>query len=205
MSSSSTPVLIERHHPDRREVEALIRCVYDREYGAKIDTFADLLIALPAPDGEGYVAAAGLRVGGEFFSEIYLDRPIEEMLSKHWRPPAQRSEVAEVSTLAALHPRTSFALISGIIAHLRAMDARFAFFTVTERLHMMLKRVGVPAEELAPATIDKVANPNDWGLYYATNPRVVAIHDAFVSLPAADLTEEQPLEKRPQTKDAVRA
>ncbi|HEY9081201.1 thermostable hemolysin [Magnetovibrio sp.] len=186
MKPALLPVLISPDHPDRAAVEALVRGVYDREYGAKIETFAELMIALPSENG-GYLAAAGLRIGNDFFSEIYLDRPIEDLLSDYWRPPAARNEIAEVTTLAASHPHASLALMAGITGHLRNVNVRFAFFTVTERLHMMLKRVGVPAHELAPARIDKVKNPQDWGLYYATNPRVVAIHDAFVSLPASDV------------------
>jgi len=186
MKTAQLPVLIYPDHPDRAEVEALVRDVYAREYGATIDDFSDLLIALPGEDG-GYLAAAGLRIGDGFFSEIYLERSIEDVLSDHWQPPATRSEIAEVTTLAASHPLASHALMAGITGHLRNHNIRFAFFTVTERLHMMLKRVGVPAQELARATVDKVNNPQDWGLYYATNPRVVAIHDAFVSLPASQV------------------
>lgn len=182
MKPQATTVLIDRQHPDRAQVEAMIRGVYAHEYDAQVPAFADLLIALRGEDG-AYQAAAGLRIGGNFFSEIYLDRPVEDVLSDHWHPPAQRGEVAEVSTLAATHPRTSTALISAIVDHLRGAGVRFAFFTVTERLHMMLKRIGVPAHELARATLDKVDDPSQWGRYYDTNPRVVAIHDAFVTIP----------------------
>lgn len=184
-----TPVLIDRNHPDRARAEALIAKVYAHEYGATVDAFADLLIALPGPDGT-LIAAAGLRVGGDFFSEVYLDRSIEDTLSDHWQPPATRAEIAEVTTLAALHPNASHALFSAIVGYLKAQQVRFAFFTVTERLHQMLKRVGIPAEQLAEARADRVANPEAWGHYYACNPKVVAIHDAFVSMCASAVGAE---------------
>ncbi|MBL4693382.1 MAG: thermostable hemolysin [Magnetovibrio sp.] len=183
MSKALSPILIDRNHPSRAEAESLISGVYEREYGAKIVAFSDLLIALPGDDGV-LKAAAGLRIGGNFFSEIYLDRPIERVLSDHWLPPATRAEIAEVTTLAALHPNASHALFSGIIGYLNALNVRFAFFTVTERLHRMLIRAGIPAEELATAKAEHVHNAEEWGRYYATNPKVVAIHDAFVSMPA---------------------
>jgi len=186
MKQPPRPLLIHPQHPDRAEVEALARDIYAREYGANITVFADTLVALPAPNG-GYQAVAGLHIGGGFFSEIYLERPIEVLLSDHWQPPAARSEIAEVTTLAANHPCASHTLIAAITGYLRDQGVRFAFFTVTERLHMMLMRVGVPAQYLASASHDKVSNPQDWGMYYATNPRVVAIHDAFVSLPASNI------------------
>jgi len=191
MKQAPRPILIHPKHPDRDEVEALARDVYAREYGAKIAAFADTLIALPAPDC-GYLAVAGVRIGGDFFSEIYLDRPIEVVLSDHWYPPAARSEIAEVTTLAANRPCASHALFAAITGYLRDQGVRFAFFTVTERLHMMLKRVGVPAQHLASANIDRVNNPQDWGMYYATNPRVVAIHDAFVTLPVSTIDHGEP-------------
>ena len=177
------PQLLTQDHPARAEVEALIAGVYAREYGASVTTFADLLIALPNPNG-GFWAAAGLRLGGDFFSEIYLDQPIERVLSKCWQPPATRDEIAEVTTLAAVHPNASHALFSAITGYLRGQGVRFAFFTVTERLAQMLKRVGVPAQVLADARAERIANAADWGRYYASNPKVMAIHDAFVSVPA---------------------
>lgn len=189
------PILVPKNHPARAEVEALIAGVYAREYGARITTFADLLIALPnanagqnsGPNGESsgnFWAAAGLRLGSDFFSEIYLDQPIEQVLSKCWQPPATRDEIAEVTTLAAVHPNASHALFSAITGYLRGQGVRFAFFTVTERLAQMLKRVGVPAQVLADARAERIANVEEWGRYYASNPKVMAIHDAFVSVRA---------------------
>ncbi|MCR4377962.1 MAG: thermostable hemolysin [Rhodospirillales bacterium] len=185
MSQFPMPILVPKNHPARAEVEALIAGVYAREYGARITTFADLLIALPNSNGVsggGFWAAAGLRLGGDFFSEIYLDQPIEQVLSKCWQPPATRDEIAEVTTLAAVHPNASHALFSAITGYLRGQGVRFAFFTVTERLAQMLKRVGVPAQVLADARAERIANAADWGRYYASNPKVMAIHDAFVSV-----------------------
>ena len=49
-------------------------------------TFADLLIALPNPDG-GFLAAAGLRVGGDFFSEVYMDQPRSEEHTSELQSP----------------------------------------------------------------------------------------------------------------------
>lgn len=197
MTTATTPILIDTNHPQRGEAEALIAKVYDHEYGAKILAFSDLLIALPDDNGT-LRAAAGLRIGGNFFSEVYLDRPIEEVLSDHWLPPATRCEIAEVTTLAAIHPNASHALFSGIVGYLASLNVRFAFFTVTERLHRMLVRAGIPAEELAPAKADRVHNAEEWGLYYATNPKVVAIHNAFVSMPASNVEHgaSSPLKNR---------
>jgi len=186
MKNLPQPILVTKNHPARAEVETLIRGVYAREYGANVTSFADLLIALPSPDG-GFSAAAGLRMDGDFFSEVYLDNPIEAVLSQYWQPPAARHEIAEVTTLAAVHPNASHALLSAVIGYLRGNGVRFAFCTVTERLFHMLKRIGVPAQELADAKAERIANADDWGHYYATNPKVVAIHDAFVSMAATDV------------------
>lgn len=195
MTAEIVPILIDQKHPKRAEAEALIAKVYAHEYGANIVAFSDLLIALPDVHGT-LRAAAGLRIGGNFFSEIYLERPIEQVLSDHWHPPATRDEIAEVTTLAAVHPNASHALFSGIVGYLKALNVRFAFFTVTERLHRMLIRTGIPAEELALASADKVHNADDWGLYYATNPKVVAIHNAFVSMPATAVEDMKPAQSK---------
>ena len=93
-----------------------------------------------------------------------------------------REQVAEVTCLAGSRPGRSLVLVQHIVALLREKGIAWAFFTATDRLRAILRRSGVPALDVAAANGDKVANSSDWGTYYATDPRVVAIHDDMVMI-----------------------
>ncbi|MDH5187886.1 MAG: thermostable hemolysin [Rhodospirillaceae bacterium] len=172
-------VIMDRSHQDRDKAETLIRNVYQREYGAQVPEIADTIMALIGMDG-AVLSAAGVRTNGDFFSEVYLDANIEEVISKYWSAPVKRSDIAEVTTMASIHPKASLRLMAEIVRHLRAMGASWAFFTITERLRALLKRMGVSTLELALADPAKLTDgAQNWGSYYTHNPHVVAIHDTM--------------------------
>lgn len=178
--------IIDLSHPYRKIVEDMIKGVYLREYNASVTTFADTLVALRGIDG-AVLAAAGVRIGNNFFSEIYLDQPIEACLAEYWSGPVSRNEVAEVTTLASLHPKAVSRLFVEIIHYMRDGGANWAFFTVTERLRMMLKRMGVTALDLGRADPARIAgNLAQWGTYYVTNPTIIAIHDTMAFIPGSE-------------------
>ena len=178
--------IINKSHPDRKIIEYMIKGVYERQYNASVSTFADTLVALRGIDGT-VLAAAGVRIGKDFFSEAYLDKPIEMLLSQYWSNPVKRNEIAEVTTLASVHPKAVSRLFVEIIHFMRSGGASWAFFTVTERLRMMLKRMGVTALDLGNADQTKIAESEAiWGTYYATNPSIIAIHDTMASIPGAE-------------------
>ncbi len=175
---------IDRSHPLRSYVEKRINLVYGKEYGAVVRSFPDTLVVGQGPGGE-IVSAAGVRFYNEpFFSECYLPEAIETVLSRIWKRPVARDQVAEVTGLAGIKPGAAINLIRHIVGTCRDGGANWAFFTATDRLRAILHRTGVPTLDLAAAGIDAVPNPDDWGSYYRTNPRVVAIHYSMVAVDA---------------------
>ncbi len=177
-------LIVERSNPLRRHVEERINLVYGNEYGAVVGNFPDTLIVSQGPDGE-IASAAGVRFYNEkFFSEYYLSEAVENVLGRIWKRPVARDQVAEVTGLAGIRPGAAINLIRHIIQVCRKGGADWAFFTATDRLRAILHRTGVPTIDLAAASIDAVPNPRDWGSYYQTNPRVVAIHDSMILVDA---------------------
>ena len=74
----------------RSVAERFIRNVYAIEYGAQLQNFPSRLFALTNERGE-IMCAAGVRLQEDgFFSELYLDSPIEQALRtaclKAWPP-----------------------------------------------------------------------------------------------------------------------
>lgn len=178
-------------HPLRQDVEAYIREVYSREYSANLTRFPETLVALLDDRGE-ISCAAGVRFSEDgFFSERYLARPIESLLDPVWASPVRREQIAEITSLAGTRPGASLILFQFMADFFRERSVSWLFFTATERLRAILRRSGAPVLDLDGADADCVDDPNQWGSYYAANPRVVALHDSMQSL---STPENQPLE-----------
>jgi hypothetical protein len=173
---------IDCDHLLRRRVEDCIKTVYAEEYGASINDFPKLLVALVDDNGKP-VCAAGLRFSGDgFFSERYLSQPIDRILDQAWASSVRRRQIAEVTSLVGAKPGVSLLLIKHIVDLLRQRSVSWAFFTATERLRAILRRTGVPVLDIGRTSIDCVEDPDQWGGYYDTNPRVVAVHDSMLSI-----------------------
>lgn len=180
---------IERDHPLRRRVEDYIHGVYAREYGADLNSFPDLLVALFDKKGE-VACAAGIRLSEDgFFSERYLARPIDRILDPLWTAPVRCEQVAEVTSLAGTRPGASLILFKQMASVLREHDVSWVFFTATERLRAILRRSGVPVLDLEAADPGRVDDPEQWGRYYDANPRVVALHDSMQSIDAPGVSD----------------
>ena len=55
-------------------------------------------------------------------------------------------------------------------------------FTATGALRRLLRHTGLPYSSLGKASAARVANPEDWGTYYETDPEVCFFSEV-VSLP----------------------
>jgi hypothetical protein len=167
--------LVAPSHPDRSVVEAGIADAYRRTYGACLSTFAPVLVAAFEPGGP--VAAAGLRFGDEpFFSEIYLDQPIEAVIGELAGDAPMREDVVEICSLAAMKTGAAIPFLRGIVGLCHDAGFEWAFFTATAPLRRLLARAGIGSVDLAPAARARIANPLAWGTYYEHAPRVVAVH-----------------------------
>jgi hypothetical protein len=169
----------------RREAEDLIRTTYTDQYGARIDAFPQRLIALLDENGS-VLCAAGLRGASEgFFSERYLDAPVEQVLAGPAGLSVPRQEIFEVSTLVSRCPTASSAFIRAIVAHGRDTGFAWSFFTLTRRLRILVTRMGLPVVTLAPADPARIPDAQAWGTYYASAPSVCAVPDSAARLIAS--------------------
>ena len=178
-------VIVRPSHPLRPQVEAYIGDVYERAFGARGLAFPRRLIALLDDFGHP-VCAAGLRTPAEgFFSEVYIDLPIEQLLTADSGRPVERSRIFEVTTLAS---RTSdisplFIRQLALLGEIAGFD--WSFFTATARLRKLLYQLGIPIAELAPADPGRLADADRWGSYYTHAPLVCAVNKKWLSLGAA--------------------
>jgi len=168
-------LLVPRGHKLRGSVEGLVRGIYARQYGAEIASFPPLLLAMIARDGLP-VCAAGLRFANDgFFSECYLDEPVESVLAEATGIAADRDGIFEVSNLVTCAP----ALVPRFLTHIVSFGDRagydWAFFTATRHLRVLLVRFGLPMVEIGAADPGRVSQLHSWGSYYETDPRILAV------------------------------
>jgi hypothetical protein len=166
----------------RPAAERLIAEVYARHYAARIAAFPHTLITMVGGDNT-LSCAAGLRFAADgFFSEAYLDAPVDTMLSALRPAPLRRESIFEVTSLASRAPRLVGSFLRKIIACGEAAGFEWAFFTATVPLKALLERMDLQLVPLADARSSRVPNPEMWGSYYAFAPRVYAVHRDSIAL-----------------------
>ncbi len=152
----------------------LIRAVYALSYGAQVTNFPKTIIGL-ADNNDRIHAAAGLRDASEpYFSEHYLDAPVETVIGGIAKARVDREAIVEVSSLASRTPAISVRFMTELVLYGEELGFDWAFFTATSRLEKLLRRMRLPLIALGAAKASRVPNPEIWGSYYETDPRVLA-------------------------------
>jgi len=152
----------------------LIRAIYALNYNANVTSFPKTIIGL-VDSRDRVHAAAGLRDASEpYFSEYYLDAPVEAVLGCVTRKRIDRGKIVEVSCLASRTPTISVRFMSELVLYGEELGFDWAFFTATGRLEKLLRRMRLPLLVLGAASPSRVPSPEMWGSYYETDPRVLA-------------------------------
>jgi hypothetical protein len=170
-----TTALLTKHDARRRSAEEFIKSTYAARYGARLEAFPSRIIAL-LDHRDDILCAAGLRfLDDGFFSECYLDAPIEDVVSAISARAVNRSAIFEVTTLASQAPLVTAEFIAEIGLFGEKTGFEWTFFTLTRRLHLMVSRLGIAPIFLAEADRRRVAASERWGTYYACRPKVYAV------------------------------
>lgn len=169
--------LVTRTDRLRPRVERHVRQVYASAHDATIRAFPDLMVA-DFDDAQAVRCAAGLRRAADgFFSECYLNRAFEDVLSELAAAPVGRARIIEVTSLASGSACALSRLIACIVEHARGQGVDWAVFTITPRLERRLRQLKLPLIPICPAEPSRVAHPEDWGRYYEAGPMVMALPD----------------------------
>jgi hypothetical protein len=170
----------------RYAAEAFIRNIYAVQCGAQLQRFPSRIFALLNDRGE-VVCAAGVRLQDDgFFSERYLDSPIEQALGAASKRTIARSDIFEVTTFASQAPRATAGFIESVGSFGETNSFLWSFFTLTRRLHRLVERLGHPLTHLANADYRRIPDHDRWGTYYASEPRVFAIASRRLALDCKD-------------------
>jgi hypothetical protein len=176
----------------KHSAQQFIKSIYAARYGARLDAFPSRIIALFDHRGE-MLCAAGLRfLDDGFFSERYLDGPIENVVSAISGRSINRSAIFEVTTLASRAPRATAEFIGEIAAFGEQAGFEWSFFTLTSRLHPMVCRLGIAPTYLAEADRRRIADAERWGTYYACQPQVYAVASRRLKMSCDGFESEEP-------------
>lgn len=164
-------MLVEPENAVRPAVETFIRGRYACTYDARLAALPSRLFAVLGNDGAP-LAAAGLRLHEDgFFSEAYLDAPLETLAAALGHA-FERSEFLEVTTLVSATPFALFPLMAAMLAWGREHRLGCGVFTATAPLRKLFSRLGIPFTPLVAADPERLANAADWGRYYERDPWV---------------------------------
>ena len=167
--------------PGRVAAQEHIKRVYRDAYGAEVNAFAPLLVVAKRLDGK-ILCAAGIRTAQDgFFSDIYLGSGFSPALQSAANLDVPTDNIMEVVSLASTTPFPVLPMLDRMIAWGRENGMTCGVFTATAPLRRLLRRTGLGFVELAPAKISMVPNPQDWGHYYDTDPRVCAFNDVLTN------------------------
>jgi hypothetical protein len=175
----------------RRSAEELIKNTYAARYGARLEAFPARIIALLDPRDD-VLCAAGLRfLDDGFFSECYLDAPIEDLVGAMSAKTVSRSAIFEVTTLVSRTPVATAEFITQIGAFGERAGFEWSFFTLTRRLHTLMCRLGIVPTLLADADRRRIADAERWGTYYACQPKVYAVASRRLKMSCGGLQSEE--------------
>ena len=167
-----------KESPRASKVKTHIQKIYRDAYGASISEFAPLLVAASNRDGE-ILCASGIRTAADgFFSETYLDGDLSSALLAHTGLAIDPSEIVEAVSLASATPFPVLSMLDAMISWGRAQGKTCGVFTATKKLRRLLDRAGLTYTALCPASPTRIANQDDWGSYYETDPWVCAFSEA---------------------------
>src|ERR1700757_1685001 len=183
--------LLTNDDPRRHSAEDFIRKIYAARYGAWLETFPSRIFAL-LDNRDEILCAAGLRfLEDGFFSERYLDAPIEDLVGAMSAKTVSRSAIFEVTTLVSRTPVATAEFITQIGAFGERAGFEWSFFTLTRRLHTLMCRLGIVPTLLADADRRRIADAERWGTYYAYQPKVYAVASRRVNMSCDGLQSEE--------------
>jgi hypothetical protein len=163
--------------PIRGDLEEFVRRRFERTHGAQVRSFMPTLLSIDDRYGQR-LGVIGLRCAadGPLYLEQYLDLPIERAIAAGTvSPEPARRDIVEIGNLACPTGRAGLLAISVLPAYLAARGHAWIAFTATRTVRRLLDELDAPIFELAEARESRVAGaPDDWGSYYAQEPRVHA-------------------------------
>ncbi len=160
----------------RAQAEAYVANCFADAYRAQVTSFAPQLFAMSCAGRLSAVAGIRSAEREALFLEQYLDDPVEQAVAAAYGKPAPREQIFELCSLASRRPGISY-LLYVMLAHvMHRAGYRYAIFSGTRQVARIVDKLQFVVADLAPADPARLGPAAaDWGDYYRTEPRVMAI------------------------------
>ncbi|MDO8908579.1 MAG: thermostable hemolysin [Pseudohongiella sp.] len=174
VSKNPVQIILYAGQPaDVAALHAFISRRYAETYQAVVTHFLPLLLA--SVNDQRTQGVLGLRPGavGQFFSEQYLDTPIEHAISAVVHQPVERRHIIETGNLASMKGGSQrlFIVLTELL-YQSGFD--WICFTATPLVAALLHRLGFAPEVLANADPSRLPDAGQsWGCYYDNQPNVL--------------------------------
>jgi hypothetical protein len=112
-----------------------------------------------------------------FFSQQYLDMPVEELLSLQTGLEVAPHAILEVGGLACSTPFAAYPTLQAVFQWGRERGIGWGLFTATAEVRRLIQRAKITPLMLSRAEASRVQDPDQWGDYYAHDPWVCAFRD----------------------------
>lgn len=157
----------------RSEIEHFIQQGFLNSYQAKVSVTMPHLLALC---NGTYKAALGIRNGqDDLFIEQYLTGAIEQQ-SVFVTNNIERKDIVEIGHLFSNTQRFTLPLFMITAVSLFYLNYKYMVFSGTEKVVNLMAKSGVHCTHLCDARQNKIQTSTDeWGSYYETNPKVIAV------------------------------
>jgi hypothetical protein len=157
----------------RNEIEHFIKQGFLKNYQAKISVTMPHLLSLC--NGK-YKAALGIRRGKDnLFIEQYISGGIEQQ-PVFVENNITRRDIVEIGHLFSNNQRFTIPLFMITAVSLFYMNYKYMVFSGTEKVINLMEKSGVHCTHLCDAHENKIESVADeWGSYYSTNPKVIAV------------------------------
>ena len=157
----------------RNKIEQFIKKGFSKSYQAKVSVTMPHLLALCKGT---YKAALGIRSGkDDLFIEQYISGVIEQQ-PVFAENNITRKDIVEIGHLFSNNQRFTLPLFMITAVSLFYLDYKYMVFSGTEKVINLMAKSGVQCTHLCDAHQNKIESSTDeWGSYYTTNPKVIAV------------------------------
>lgn len=179
LTQRSFTVRFSKHDSaDRDQLDSFISDVFRKTYGAEIKPSKSYLMSLRNHDDE-LIAACSLHSAAteKLGLEIYLDSPVEQILSGLTGQIVQRGDIIEVSDFSASEMATARYLITAINDQLHFTSKQWAIINAPPSLRDVFIKLGMDPKIIVDADKSRI-DPDElsrWGSFFDQKPQVIAI------------------------------
>ncbi|WP_448547462.1 thermostable hemolysin [Thalassotalea fusca] len=161
----------------------LVKSAYMKRFEASIEVhyqqFFTCSRLLPSGEDNVIQACAGLKLASEgmLFSEQYLTKRVEQLVSESEKAPVDRDQIVEVGNLGSRSAGVGYELVRAIPFAAWCLGQRYVLLTATDKLRAMISKLGINYRSLGAASIENIPHEERelWGSYYASNPEVLYV------------------------------